>query len=254
MESARNPDGDAAASLVEPAAKFEEVQIPLREPVHGLDCVSGVIGIPEWWPTGSRVAVAIAHGSTLGLKDPLLEHLQTQLTEYKCLTIRFNFPFAEAGKRAAADSPAVLEATYRNAIGMLARDPSAAPAHLFLGGKGLGARVASQIAAGRVRVDGAFFLGYPLHAQDKPEQMKPESLYRIISPMLFVQGTRDRTCDLGALRQALGRIGAPTTTHLVEEADQNFKTPKRVLKSDEEVYAEILERVSTWVDQVLRGG
>ena len=39
----------------------------------------------------------------------------------KLLTLRFNFPFAEAGKRATSDSAEVLEATFRAAISELAR-------------------------------------------------------------------------------------------------------------------------------------
>ena len=71
-----------------------------REPVHGLDELSAVLGIPEWWPTGSRVAIAIAHGSNSNLDDPLVEYIHRELTERRFLTLRFNFPFAEAGKRA----------------------------------------------------------------------------------------------------------------------------------------------------------
>jgi len=240
--------------LVEPSAKYEEIKVPLPEPVHGLSEVSGVLGIPEWWPTGARVAIALAHGSSATLEDPLIAHLHRELTERKFLTLRFNFPFAEAGKRASADSPAVLERTYRAALAMLGRDPTAAPAHLFLAGKGLGARAAARIAAGRVRIEGACFLGYPLHSQDKPDTVQAEQLYRIISPMLFIQGTRDRSCAVPALRTVLGRIGAPIHTHIIEDADQHFKVPKRTGRSSEEVHAEILETVSAWVDKILNQG
>ncbi len=110
--------------LVEPSAHYEDIRIPLRNAVHELDSVSGVLGIPEWWPTGARVAVAMAHGSTGDLNDPVLEVLHRELTENKCLSLRFNFPFAEAGKRSAADSMAVLEHTFRAAVGVLGRlDP-----------------------------------------------------------------------------------------------------------------------------------
>jgi predicted alpha/beta-hydrolase family hydrolase len=146
---------------------------------------------------------------------------------------------------------AVLERTYRSAIAMLGRDPSAAPAHLFLGGTGLGAKVAAQIARSRVRIEGAFFLGYPLHSQDKPETVQAEALYRIIAPMLFVQGTRDRRCDIGALRAVLSRVGAPTTLHIAQEADQGFRVPKRSGRNDEEMRAELLESLATWIYKVL---
>ena len=238
--------------MEEPSARFEDIKIPLPEPVHGLNELSAVLGIPDWWPTGSRVAVVLAHGSSGDLSDPLVAGLHHGLTQRKYLTLRFNFPFAEAGKRAAADSDATLDRAFRAAIAMLGRDPTAAPAHLFLGGHGLGGRAAAQIATGRVRIEGVFFLGYPLHAQDKPEKLQPEQLYRIISPMQFVQGSRDRRCDIPTLRRVLSRVGAPTSLHVVEGADQGFKVPKKLGRSEGEVELEVLEAVSAWTEKILK--
>jgi len=236
---------------VEPTARYEEVKVPLREPAHGVQEVSGVLGVPEWWPTGARVAVAIAHGSSGDMNDPVVEQLHRALTESRYLSLRFNFPYAETGKRSSSDSLELLEQTYRAALQVLARDPASAPAHLFVGGKGLGARVAARLATGRVRADGLFFLGFPLHTQDKPDQRHDEDLYRIISPMLFVQGTRDRQCDLDALRSTLARVGAPTTLVIAEDADRNFRVPKRSERTREQVMEELVESVKGWFHRIL---
>jgi predicted alpha/beta-hydrolase family hydrolase len=237
--------------LVEPTARYEDVKIPLPEPIHDLQELSGVLGIPEWWPTGNRVAIAIAHDSTTNLDDPLVTHVHRELTERKFMTLRFNFPFAEAGKRSSADSPAVLERAFRAALATLGRDPTAAPAHLFLGGKGLGAKIAAQVASSRVRIEGIFFLSFPLHTQDRTEKLQAEHLYRLISPMLFVQGTRDRRCDIDTLRRALLKVGAPTTLHLAQDADQNFSMLKKASRTTDEVRAQITEAVASWVERVL---
>ena len=85
--------------MVEPSARFEELKIGLPEPVHELDSVSAVLGIPRWWPTGSRVGVVLAHGAGSDFSDPMIEGLQRELTERRYLSLRFNFPFAEAKKR-----------------------------------------------------------------------------------------------------------------------------------------------------------
>jgi predicted alpha/beta-hydrolase family hydrolase len=230
------------------------VKIPLQEPLAGLREVSGVLGIPEWWPTGSRVAVVLAHGSSGGLSDVLLEQLQHELTERKFMTLRFNFPFWEnhrAGKRATPDPMPVLEKTFRSAIATLGRDPVASPAYLFLGGKGLGARVAAELARSQVRLDGVFFMGLPLHSQDKPETVQAEYLYRIVSPMLFIQGTRDRRCDLDALRRCLSRVGAPHSLHVAEGADQNFKVLKKAERTDQQVRAAMVSVIGSWIDKRL---
>ena len=238
--------------MVEPSARYEELKIALNEPVHGLDHVSAVLGVPRWWPTGARVSVVLAHGAGRDMNDPVVESLHRELTERRYLTLRFNFPFAEGGKRR-VDTLPVLRRTFRAAIGALAQDPTAAPAHLFVGGKGLGGQIAAELAGARVRVDGVFFLGFPLHPKGKPEEAKPELLYRIIAPMLFLQGTRDVNCDLEVLRRSLTRVGATTALQICQEADQHFKVLKKSGRSDEEIQAELLAGVDGWIRKVLEG-
>jgi predicted alpha/beta-hydrolase family hydrolase len=196
------------------------------------------------------VSIALAHGAGASFTDPLVEHLHRELTERRYLTLRFNFPFAEAKKRR-PDPMQVLRRTFRAAIGALARDPTAAPAHLFLGGVGLGAQVAAEIAGARVRVDGLFLLGFPLHPLNKPEEVKADELFRVVSPVLFAQGSRDKRSDVDVLRRTLSRVGAPTTLHVVEEADQNFKVLKKSGRTPEEVHEELMGLIDGWIGKVL---
>lgn len=238
--------------MLEPSARFDDLRIRLREPVHGLTELSAVIGKPEWWPTGARVAVVLAHSATTKFDDPLLTFLQQKLTERKFLTLRFNFPFAEAGKRASADRPEVLEAAFRAAINELGRDPTAAPAHLFLGGLGLGGKIAAQMATAPLRLDGLFFLGYPLHPQDKPDRVDAEHLYRIISPMVFIQGQRDRSCNPAALRSALQRVGAPTRLQLIGQADANFRVTKKSGVDTAAIHAAVLDSLAGWLQSQIQ--
>ena len=236
--------------MVETSARFEELRIPLPDPVHGLRDVSAVLGTPRWWPTGARIGVVLAHDTRGNYQDPLLVHLHEQLTERRCLTLRFNFPFAEAGKTR-ADPVHVLRRAYRAAVAALGRDPSAAPAHLFIGGIGIGARAAADVAAARLRVDGLLFLGFPLHPPNRPEQAQADELYRAVSPMLFVQGTRDRSCDLEALQRVLTRVGAPTALHVCREADHQLRVLKKSGRSEEEIRAEVLGVVEAWIQKVV---
>jgi predicted alpha/beta-hydrolase family hydrolase len=238
--------------VVEPSARFEEIKIPLADPVHGLEEVSAVLGIPRWWPTGARVAVVFAHGASGDMNEPALEALHRELTERRYLSLRFNFPFAEAGKRR-PDEMSVLRRTLRNAIALLARDPTAAPAHLFLVGKGLGAQVAADLSIARVRADGLILMGYPLHPGSKPDELQAEQLYRVVAPLLFVQGTRDRCCDVDALKRVLTPVGAPTRLQGVENSDQNFRVLKKSGRTEEQVNQEILSASDSFIEQVLDG-
>jgi predicted alpha/beta-hydrolase family hydrolase len=232
---------------MEPTARFEQVRIPLREPVHGLEAVSGVLGIPEWWPTGARVGVVIAHGGQK--EDPLLEFLQHQLTERKFLTLRFQLPYVEAEKKRTDPAP-VLMNTFRSAVTLLQSDPTAAPAHLFIGGKNAGALAAAHAATARLRVDGLFLLGYPLHKQDDPSVVQADRLFRVVSPILFLTGARDRHCDLAALRKVTLRVGAPTEIRSIEEADHAFRVRKSE-RDPEDLQREVLAIIEHWMRKIV---
>jgi hypothetical protein len=210
-----------------------------------------VLGIPEWWPTGSRVAVVIAHGSASDMDDPVIATLHQQLTERKFLSLRFNFPFGELGKRSGTDSMETMEQALWSAIAILGRDPTKAPVHLILGGKGTGGRVAAKLATARLPIAGLFLMSYPLHPQDRKEEVQADSLYRITAPMLFMQGTRDRRCDVDTLRKTLRRVGASTTLHVCDRADQNFNVPKRSGRTPEDVRAEVYSTLNTWLSNVV---
>ncbi|MFP6656058.1 MAG: alpha/beta family hydrolase, partial [Myxococcota bacterium] len=231
---------------------LEDIMIPLPEPIHGRSEVHGVLGVPEWWPTGERVAIVIAHGGPSDFDDPLISMLTRELTQCDYLTLRFNFPFAEAGKRSHADSPEMLERCFRAALNVLGRDPTAQPARLFVGGIGLGGRVAAGLVADMLHADGLFLLGFPLHPQDKPELSDPDVLFRATTPMLFLQGTRDRRCNGVALRNCLRRVGAPIEIYDVADADSAFHVLKKSGRSEEEIHAETFGVLSTWLTRRLR--
>jgi len=237
---------------LEQAARFEEIKIQLPEPIQGLDAITAVVGIPEWWPTGARIAVALAHDSGGDLNNPVVERVHRRLTQHKCLSVRFNFPFAESGRPSSEDSAEVLERAFRAALSILGRDATAAPSHLFLGGMGIGGRVAARLATARLQIDGLFFLGYPLHPAGDPARAKPDHLNRIIAPMLFVQGSEDSRCDLDALRGLLGRIGAPTTLQSIRGADHTLLSRNLPAEGGVDEGDLAASAVATWIDKVLQ--
>jgi predicted alpha/beta-hydrolase family hydrolase len=232
--------------VVEQTAQFKEFQIPLADTIHGPESVTAIMGIPEWWPTCQRIAIVMAHDAGSDLHHPLLEHLQTKLTEEKLLTLRFNFPFAETNEHASMDTGETLLRTFRTAIAALHRDPTSAPAHVFIGGHGLGARVAAQIATSQIRIDGTFLIGFPLHAAGDPATISAEQLYRITSPTLFVQGSRDDQCDLKTLSSTVRRMGTTTEIRCVKDADDNFAVPGESLRSSDEIYDEVFDYMLKW--------
>ena len=235
---------------MEEAAKFKDVKIELSEPLMGCDSLSAVIGFPEWWPTGARIAVAIAHGEG-DLNDPLVSNLHAELARQRFLTLRFNFPFAEAGKKPKNVDPAILDKAFRAALGLLTQDKTSAPSHLFLGGVGLGAQSAARLATTRIQADGLFFLGFPLHAKGASDQPDVEALYRITSSMLFLQGSADPRCELDVLRRSLSRVGAPTVLRIFEGADGALRKTGQSEAERQGTYRAASRIVGEWLDGIL---
>src|SRR5205823_3283639 len=107
--------------------------------------------------------------------------------------VTFNFLYAEARRRA-PDRPDVLEATWRAALAAVGARTAGAPRQrLFAGGKSMGGRIATQVAAagGAPDAAGLVLLGYPLHPPGQPKKLRSAHLPSVPVPMLFVQGSRD---------------------------------------------------------------
>jgi predicted alpha/beta-hydrolase family hydrolase len=235
--------------LVKQSARFEEFQIPLTETIHGLDSVSAVLGIPEWWPTGPRIAVTLAHGARLDKQGPLLELLQRQLTESSFLTLRFNFPFADARTNSESDDIETLDRTFRAALSALSHLPTTPPSQVFVGGIGLGAQVSARIATNHPRIEGAFFMGYPLHPKDAPQLVDAEPLSRITAPLLFIQGSEDPRCHLDALIRTVRRVGTPSEVRSISEVGEDFSAIEGSSRQADAVQAEIFGHIQRWVQK-----
>lgn len=179
--------------------------------------------------------------------------LQRALLQKGFLSIRFNFPYAEQRKKR-PDAMPVLEKTYRAAVEALLRDPQDAPAQLIFAGFGLGARVASQAIAGGLKADGLICVSYPLHPSGKPNQQRADALFRIICPILFVQGSRDAHCRIDRLELLQRRIGAPTQISVVRDADHNLSLVKRSSRTAEEVQDEVRLIVEEYLARTAGGG
>jgi predicted alpha/beta-hydrolase family hydrolase len=171
-------------------------------------------------PPGTYAAVVVAHGAGNDMHTPLLEGFCACLNESTFGTLRFNFPYAEQGRRA-PDPPATLLETYRAAVA--AAQERAGPGHLFLGGKSMGGRIASMLVAEGVRAQGLIFLGYPLHPPGKPERVRDEHLPRVRAPMLFLQGTADPFARWDLVQDLVKRLGRWATLHPVEGGDHSFR-------------------------------
>jgi predicted alpha/beta-hydrolase family hydrolase len=137
--------------------------------------------------------LVLAHGAGAGSNHPWMKKVAAGLAERGVQVVLFDFAYVAAG-RSVPDKAPVLEATWREVWkGVMER----ATGPVFAGGKSMGGRIASMVAAHppatgfNPQPAGLVFFGYPLHPPGKPQQRRDAHLPSIRVPMLFLHGTRD---------------------------------------------------------------
>lgn len=220
-------------------------------PVDDATQVHATLTLPPARAAARPLATAIVFGHGAGgtMDQALNVQYADALAERGALVLRFNFAYADAGRRA-PDRPAVLVATFRAAAAWLLAQPEAGGRTLVLGGKSMGGRIASHLAAQGDRCDGLLFLGYPLHPAGKPKQMRDAHLKDVPCPMLFLEGTRDPLCDLSLLRPVLERLGRRAALYTIEGGDHSFKVPKKTGRSEVDVLAELVDASARWLEGI----
>jgi hypothetical protein len=198
------------------------------------------------WPAAARVLYVLAHGAGAGMRHPFMASIAAALGERDVATLRYQFPYAEAGRRR-PDPPGVLHATARAAIATArARAPGLA---LVAGGKSMGGRMTSQALAARPETDvrGLVFLGFPLHTAGRPDTVRAEHLRAVAVPMLFVQGERDALAEPAHMGPVCAALGERARLHVVPGADHGFAVRRRDGRTAAAVTAEVADVVAAWI-------
>jgi predicted alpha/beta-hydrolase family hydrolase len=193
------------------------------------------------------VTLILGHGAGAGQTNSFMVSFATALAARGIDAVTFNFAYMEMGRRL-PDPKDRLEACYRAVIAAVRADGKIGGNKLAIGGKSMGGRIASQVAAAGVGdLAGLVFLGYPLHPPGKPEQLRAKHLPDITAPMLFVQGARDAFGTPDELRPILKTLASPVELYVVDGADHSFKVPKSAGVAQADVYKAIQHRIDTWL-------
>lgn len=208
--------------------------------------VTGQWAIPETYRPGHDSGVILAHGAGNDMHHPFLSQIHLSLAEAGLLSVKFNFPYTEQGRKA-PDRAALLELTWRMIIQTVRSDTELAPQRLYIGGKSMGGGMASRVVAQGEAADGLVFLGYPLHPAGQPAKLRVEHWPNIRCPVLFIQGTRDALCQIDALKSELAHLTSPITLHEIPGGDHSFKLPKSAGKTEENVRREIVAKIVDWI-------
>ena len=194
----------------------------------------------------ARTLMVLAHGAGAGQRHPFMVTIARGLAERGIDVVTFDFPYMRE-KRRAPDKAPVLETAFREAVAD-AQATVGATHRLFIGGKSMGGRIATHVAAqGLDGLQGVIALGYPLHPPGKPEQLRMAHLPAIRVPVLIVQGERDAFGAPAELRPIVEQMPGPVSLHVVAHGDHSLAVPKAAGVSQKEIYATVLDTMASWV-------
>lgn len=172
-----------------------------------------------------QTTLILGHGAGAAQSHPFMIDMATRIAARGIDVVTFDFLYMTRGKKL-PDRNEILEATWHAAIAATRARNGLPTDRLFIGGKSMGGRIASQVAATRTqRIAGLVYLGYPLHPPKKPQLRRDAHLPRIAVPMLFVQGTRD---PLGTAKELklLAKKLPRASVHVVEGGDHSLGLPR----------------------------
>jgi predicted alpha/beta-hydrolase family hydrolase len=198
--------------------------------------------------TGNASAVFVcAHGAGGNMADRGMQQTAEVMRSRGMDVVRFNFLYKE--KRSGRPDPMPrLEETVAAVVARV-RD-ELAPRRLIIGGRSMGGRAGSMLAAKGFECDGLLLLAYPLHPAGKPEQLRDAHLPAIRMPVLCINGTRDTLCTRELMERVLERVGANWQMHWVEGADHSFHVLKSSGRNDAQALAEIGDVSERWLSRL----
>jgi len=221
----------------------------LRIDINDHQSVSGNL-----YKSGSRdragVTLILGHGAGSGQMSSFMVNFSNELASRGIDTVTFNFLYTELG-RGAPDRNDALEACYRAVIESVRKHSKLKNNKLAIGGKSMGGRIASQVAASGEVADiaGLVFLGYPLHPPGNPEKLRSAHLPNIKSPMLFMQGSRDTFGTEAELRPIVKKLRGRATLYIVEGGDHSLKVSRNVEKQAD-AYKTIQDEIASWLKKL----
>jgi uncharacterized protein len=193
------------------------------------------------------ITLILGHGAGADQTSPFMVSFATGLASRGIDTVTFNFSYSEQRRRV-PDPNSRLEACFCAVIDTVRRRQNPRVGKLVIGGKSMGGRIASQVAAGGTEgLAGLVFLGYPLHPPGRGDRLRSAHLPRVRAPMLFVQGSRDAFGTPEELQPIIAQLQPAAELYVVEAGDHSFKLPKRAGVSQQELYGQIQNHIEDWL-------
>jgi predicted alpha/beta-hydrolase family hydrolase len=196
-------------------------------------------------------SLILAHGAGAGQRSPFISSFARAIAGLGVDVVTFDFPYMTLRRRV-PDRGDVLEGCYREVIEHVRETVESARRRLFIGGKSMGGRIATQVAASDpdLPVAGLVLLGYPLHPPGRPTQLRSAHLPAVHRPMLFVQGSRDVFGSSTELEPILRDLSPAPTLHVVDRADHSLTIPRRDAHEQAVVHHQVQRFVAGWIASI----
>ena len=189
--------------------------------------------------------LVLAHGAGAPSKSEFMQAFAKGLTARGLPTTLFDFTYMQKGRRVPDRMPQLMDRM--KSVAQDAGHELGSPMKVLLGGKSMGGRVATHLAAEGFACAGLVVLGYPLHPAGKPLERREQHLPTVKVPTLFISGTRDAMAERALLEKAVGTLGGPTTLHWIEDGDHSYAPPARSGRSTRETWDEAMDAVIAFV-------
>ena len=190
-----------------------------------------------------------AHGAGGNMSDRGMLATADAVRNHGVGVVRFNFLYKERGSSRPDPMPVLMETTA--AVVARVRE-ELSPERLVIGGRSMGGRAASMLAADGYTADGLLLLAYPLHPAGQPGKLRDAHLSKIRMPVLAFSGTRDALCTRDLMERALKTVTASWSMQWIEQADHSFHVLKSSGTTDAAVIDLIAASGAAWLAQLPR--
>ena len=203
------------------------------------------------------LTVLLGHGAGANQTSGFMRMFAKGLAARGLDVMTFNFVYMEQG-RSVPDQKHKLESCFRAVIDTAVKHRKLKNNRLLIGGKSMGGRIASQVAAAASeekepladQINGLVFLGYPLHPPGAPAKLRVEHLAQVRKPMLFVQGTRDALGTPEEIQPFIKGLRPAAKIHVIEGGDHSFKAPKKFGVPQEKIYEAAMNEIVRWAEGI----
>jgi len=188
-----------------------------------------------------------AHGAGGNMSDRAMLAAAKVMRSIGLAVVRFNFLYKERGSGRPDQMPKLM-ATTRAVVDRARAELN--PTMLLIGGRSMGGRAASMLAAENFACDGVLLLAYPLHPAGRPEKLRDAHLPQITVRVLCLNGTRDTLCRRDLMERVVSALGPNWDMHWIEGADHSFRVLKSSGRTDADVLTEITETSMRWISRL----